>query len=75
MKIGQTLDDAAGEVFDKVARMLGGPYPGGPWISDKAKLMMSEDEKQKISEDIVGLINKKISPIFLSSDKFDFSFS
>lgn len=26
-KIGQTLDDAAGECFDKVARMLGGPYP------------------------------------------------
>lgn len=26
-KIGQTLDDAAGECFDKVSRMLGGPYP------------------------------------------------
>jgi N6-L-threonylcarbamoyladenine synthase len=28
--LGQTLDDAAGEAFDKVARMLGLPYPGGP---------------------------------------------
>ena len=29
-KIGETRDDAAGEAFDKVARMLGLPYPGGP---------------------------------------------
>src|SRR3989344_3924013 len=31
--IGATLDDAVGEAFDKVARMLGLPYPGGPEIS------------------------------------------
>ncbi len=36
-KIGQTKDDAVGEAFDKVARMLGLPYPGGPEISRKAK--------------------------------------
>ena len=30
--LGRTLDDAAGEAFDKVARMLGLPYPGGPEI-------------------------------------------
>lgn len=30
--IGRTLDDAAGEAFDKVARLLGLPYPGGPSI-------------------------------------------
>jgi N6-L-threonylcarbamoyladenine synthase len=30
--LGQTLDDAAGEAFDKVARLLGLPFPGGPWI-------------------------------------------
>jgi len=35
--VGQTLDDAAGEAFDKVARMLGLPYPGGPEISKLAK--------------------------------------
>lgn len=35
-KLGQTLDDAAGECFDKVARMLGGPYPGGARIGEKA---------------------------------------
>jgi N6-L-threonylcarbamoyladenine synthase len=31
--IGETLDDAAGEAFDKVARMLGLPYPGGPQLA------------------------------------------
>jgi N6-L-threonylcarbamoyladenine synthase len=35
-RIGHSLDDAAGESFDKVARMLGGSYPGGPWISQMA---------------------------------------
>jgi N6-L-threonylcarbamoyladenine synthase len=36
-KLGQTIDDAAGECFDKVARMLGGPYPWGRWIGELAK--------------------------------------
>lgn len=35
--LGQTRDDAAGEVFDKVARMLTLPYPGGPKVSELAK--------------------------------------
>lgn len=35
-KIGQTRDDAVGEAFDKVARLLGLPYPGGPEISKLA---------------------------------------
>lgn len=35
--IGNTLDDAVGEAFDKVARMLGLPYPGGPELSRNAK--------------------------------------
>ena len=34
--MGQTLDDAAGEAFDKVARLLGLPFPGGPWIDKSA---------------------------------------
>ncbi|MEW5805515.1 MAG: tRNA (adenosine(37)-N6)-threonylcarbamoyltransferase complex transferase subunit TsaD [Patescibacteria group bacterium] len=36
--LGQTLDDAAGECFDKVARLLGLGYPGGPAIDKLAKL-------------------------------------
>ena len=34
--IGQTLDDACGEAFDKVAKLLGLPYPGGPYIEKQA---------------------------------------
>lgn len=35
--LGQTLDDAAGEAFDKTAKILGLPYPGGPLIDRYAK--------------------------------------
>ncbi len=35
--IGETLDDAAGEAFDKVARLLGLPYPGGPELARLAE--------------------------------------
>jgi N6-L-threonylcarbamoyladenine synthase len=34
--LGETIDDAAGEAFDKVARLLGLPYPGGPRIDEAA---------------------------------------
>ena len=43
-KIGQTRDDAAGEAFDKVARMLDLPYPGGPEISRLAGIERLEQE-------------------------------
>lgn len=36
-RLGETLDDAAGEAFDKVAKMLGLPYPGGPEIQRLAE--------------------------------------
>ena len=36
--LGGTIDDAAGEAFDKVAAMLGLPYPGGPAVSERAKM-------------------------------------
>ena len=37
MTLGATLDDAAGEAFDKVARLLGLPYPGGPALASLAE--------------------------------------
>jgi N6-L-threonylcarbamoyladenine synthase len=40
--IGQTQDDAVGEAFDKVARLLGLPYPGGPEISKLAEKARQE---------------------------------
>ena len=36
--LGRTRDDAAGEAFDKVARVIGMGYPGGPKIEKAAKL-------------------------------------
>jgi len=36
--IGETIDDAAGEAFDKTAKLLGLPYPGGPLIDQYAQL-------------------------------------
>lgn len=35
--LGQTLDDAVGEAFDKSAKILGLPYPGGPWLDRYAQ--------------------------------------
>jgi N6-L-threonylcarbamoyladenine synthase len=35
--VGKTLDDAAGEAYDKAAKLLGLPYPGGPWMDALAK--------------------------------------
>lgn len=61
-RVGYTLDDAAGECFDKVARMLGGPYPGWQWISEKAL-------QWKPNSDV------EFKRIFLSKDAFEFSFS
>ena len=37
MPLGATIDDAAGEAFDKVARVLGLPFPGGPYIDRAAR--------------------------------------
>lgn len=61
--IGQTRDDAVGEAFDKVARMLGLPYPGGPQISALAK---HYEKFEKIFEFPRPMIN---------SNDLDFSFS
>lgn len=46
--IGNTCDDAVGEAFDKVARMLGLPYPGGKIISDLAKKEREENPNKKV---------------------------
>ncbi len=64
--IGQTRDDAAGEAFDKVARMLGLPYPGGPEISKLAEIKRSE--KNYVNTVVLP------RPMIYSKD-FDFSFS
>ncbi|HUD02887.1 MAG TPA: tRNA (adenosine(37)-N6)-threonylcarbamoyltransferase complex transferase subunit TsaD [Candidatus Paceibacterota bacterium] len=50
--VGQTLDDAVGEAFDKVARMLGLPYPGGPHISRLAEEVRTK--QNLVSEKVLG---------------------
>ena len=59
--LGQTVDDAAGEAFDKVAKLLGLPYPGGPEVS---KLALSGKPEA---------IN--FPRPMLNSKNYDFSFS
>ena len=59
--LGRTLDDAAGEAFDKVAKMLGLGYPGGPEVD---RLARGQDPKRFF-----------FSRPFLSRDSLDFSFS
>jgi N6-L-threonylcarbamoyladenine synthase len=64
--LGKTLDDAAGEAFDKVARVLGLPFPGGPWIDKAAQC------GDPLSVDFPkGLMGKED----LINHQFDFSFS
>lgn len=63
--LGQTRDDAVGEAFDKVARMLGLPYPGGPQISQLAE----KSRKQK------GEIDITLPRPMMHSKNLDFSFS
>jgi N6-L-threonylcarbamoyladenine synthase len=58
--LGQTVDDAAGEAFDKVGRLLGLPYPGGPAIMKAAAGAEQRD---------------RIFPRAWLGDTFDFSFS
>jgi len=66
--IGKTRDDAVGECFDKVARMLGLPYPGGPQISALARL--ARTQKNKVDGEPV-----KFPRPMLNSPDLDFSFS
>lgn len=64
--LGATLDDAAGEAFDKVARLLGLPYPGGPAIDAAARCGNPES---------ITFPRGLTSPKDLARHRFDFSFS
>jgi len=58
--LGETLDDAVGECYDKVARVVGFPYPGGPHVDKHAHL---------------GTDTYKLPRVFLGNDNYNFSFS
>lgn len=70
--LGETRDDAVGEAFDKVARMMGFPYPGGPEISRLAE-KSREDETANVS---IPASNPFVLPRpMIERPDFDFSFS
>lgn len=58
--LGGTLDDAVGEAYDKVARVVGLPYPGGPSVDKLAHL---------------GKDTYNLPRVFLGNDNYNFSFS
>ncbi len=64
-KIGETRDDAVGEAFDKVARMLGMQYPGGPEIGVRAARARAENLPAFAT----------LPRPMIDADNFDFSFS
>ena len=59
--LGETIDDAAGEAFDKSAKLMGLPYPGGPWLA-------------RLAEQGDGAAFKLPRPL-LHSGNLDFSFA
>ncbi len=77
--VGKTLDDAAGEAYDKVAKLLGLPYPGGPWMDALAV----HGDPNAVPFTMAQLKNKgrlapKLVRDFAEPDdlpRFDFSFS
>jgi N6-L-threonylcarbamoyladenine synthase len=77
--VGRTVDDAAGEAYDKVAKLLGLGYPGGPWIdalaphgNPRAVPFLFGHIKHRAPRE--GVTNKK-APASTAGPHFDFSFS
>jgi len=66
--LGETRDDAAGECFDKVARILGLDYPGGPAIAVEAKETRSPSANRE-------RISVKLPRPMINQKNYDFSFS
>jgi N6-L-threonylcarbamoyladenine synthase len=82
--MGRTVDDAAGEAFDKVAKLLGFGYPGGPWIDALArygnpKAVPFAFAQIKVKAHLAGKVPRtkaaKTAPIANLDPRFMFSFS
>jgi len=65
--VGQTRDDAVGEAYDKVARMLGLPYPGGPEVANLSEVFSTNYS--------LPTTNYPLPRPMINSDDLDFSFS
>jgi N6-L-threonylcarbamoyladenine synthase len=80
--VGKTLDDAAGEAYDKVAKLLGLPYPGGPWMDelaahgDPTAVQFSFAQiKQKASGRTPVKLARELTASNDNTQRFDLSFS
>ncbi len=87
--IGKTRDDAVGEAFDKAARIMGLPYPGGPSISAKAEIARTNADltQKNADKEAMGFLLRqsawslresallRLPRPMLHSKDFDFSFS
>lgn len=88
--LGQTIDDAAGEAFDKCAKVMGLPYPGGPYIDKLAaegnenRFKFSKPHIQGLDYSFSGLKTsflytlrdeKKLNPDFVEENKADLAAS
>lgn len=79
--VGKTVDDAAGEAYDKVAKLLGLPYPGGPWMDALAAhgavdptLFSIAQIKQKVTGKTAPKLARE-DEASLEDKRFDLSFS
>jgi N6-L-threonylcarbamoyladenine synthase len=80
--VGKTLDDAAGEAYDKVAKLLGLPYPGGPWMDalaahgDPTAVPFSFAQiKRKPGGRTAAKLARELAPSHDDAPRFDLSFS
>jgi N6-L-threonylcarbamoyladenine synthase len=82
--VGRTVDDAAGEAYDKVAKLLGFGYPGGPWIDALAQFgnpraVPFAFSQIKVKAHLIGKVPRtkaaKTAPIAALDPRFLFSFS
>ncbi|MBU2635401.1 tRNA (adenosine(37)-N6)-threonylcarbamoyltransferase complex transferase subunit TsaD, partial [Patescibacteria group bacterium] len=71
--LGETRDDAAGECFDKVARILGLGYPGGPAIASQCKSQIPSTKSQTNPKSQAP--NIKLPRPMINQKNYDFSFS
>ncbi|MFI3239976.1 MAG: tRNA (adenosine(37)-N6)-threonylcarbamoyltransferase complex transferase subunit TsaD [Bacteroidales bacterium] len=88
--LGQTIDDAAGEAFDKCAKVMGLPYPGGPYIDrlaaegDSSRFKFNKPNIANLDYSFSGLKtsflytlrdNLKVNPNFIEENKADLAAS
>ena len=73
--IGQTVDDAAGEAFDKTARLLELGFPGGPMIAAEAAKFSISNFSRLAGSRTAGQFTIKLPRPMINSNDYNFSFS